>query len=193
MPKANDVPVNVIIVEKRIRRLASISRRYLSNPRFVFAIGLFGVCSLFGILRTDLLRPLAQHDHSTYHPSFNWMSSALDWNSEDTAPAKAIDPNFEVNDYFQNDGLLVRKDRDRNVPDSELKTILMWNDAYGSRTYDIGHGREPFYKYKCPETRCYATSNRTYLKSVADFDALIIHQRGIDWKDMPKERKPHQR
>jgi hypothetical protein len=29
----------------------------------------------------------------------------------------------------------------------------MWNDAYGVRTYDIGFGREPFYKYKCPDTR----------------------------------------
>ena len=54
---------------------------------------------------------------------------------------------YEVNNYGPNDNLLVRRDRDRDVPESELKTILMWNDAYGVRTYDIGHGREPFYKY----------------------------------------------
>ena len=57
---------------------------------------------------------------------------------------------YEVNNYGPNDNLLVRRDRDRDVPESELKTILMWNDAYGVRTYDIGHGREPFYRYKCP-------------------------------------------
>ena len=54
---------------------------------------------------------------------------------------------YEVNNYGPNDNLLVRRDRDRDVPESELKTILMWNDAYGVRTYDIGHGREPFYRY----------------------------------------------
>ena len=53
---------------------------------------------------------------------------------------------YEVNNYGPNDNLLVRRDRDRDVPESELKTILMWNDAYGVRTYDIGHGREPFYR-----------------------------------------------
>ena len=54
---------------------------------------------------------------------------------------------YEVNNYGPNDNVLVRKDRDRDVPESGMKTILMWNDAYGSRTYDIGHGREPFYRY----------------------------------------------
>ena len=54
---------------------------------------------------------------------------------------------YEVNNYGPNDNLLVRRDRARDVPESELKTILMWNDAYGVRTYDIGHGREPFYRY----------------------------------------------
>ena len=100
---------------------------------------------------------------------------------------------YEVNNYGPNDNLLVRRDRDRDVPESELKTILMWNDAYGVRTYDIGHGREPFYRYKCPETRCVATANRSFLPRVEDFDAILIHQRGIDWKDMPAKRSPRQR
>ena len=51
----------------------------------------------------------------------------------------------------------------------------------------------PFYKYKCPETRCYVTANRSYFDDVSKFDALIIHQRGIKWNDMPKKRSPHQR
>jgi hypothetical protein len=48
---------------------------------------------------------------------------------------------------------LVNKTRYLDVKEEKLKTILMWNDAYGVRTYDIGFGREQFYKYKCPDTR----------------------------------------
>jgi hypothetical protein len=43
-------------------------------------------------------------------------------------------------------------------------------------------------RYKCPETRCVATANRSYLPNVEDYDAIIIHQRGIDWDDMPEKR-----
>lgn len=99
----------------------------------------------------------------------------------------------EVNNWGENEGLILKKNRQREVPQSELKTILMWNDAYGVREYDIGHGREPFYEFKCPETRCYATANRSYFADVTKFDALLIHQRGIQWNDMPKKRAPHQR
>jgi len=69
----------------------------------------------------------------------------------------------------------------------------MWNLAYGTKEYDIGFGQEPFYKYKCPETRCYSTSNRSYLNNVEDFDAILFHQRSFDFNDLPKKRKPHQR
>jgi hypothetical protein len=51
---------------------------------------------------------------------------------------------YEINNYGTNDNLLLRKNRQKG--DRDLKTILMWNDAYGVRTYDIGWGREPFYK-----------------------------------------------
>ena len=69
---------------------------------------------------------------------------------------------YEVNNYGPNDNLLVRRDRDRDVPESELKTILMWNDAYGVRTYDIGHGREPFYRYVIqPESNTYVRVHAT--------------------------------
>lgn len=99
----------------------------------------------------------------------------------------------EVNNYGTRHNLLVQSDRFENVPENELKTILFWNDAYGVREYDIGFGREPFFRYKCPDTRCYATANRSHLKSVDLFDAVVIHQRGIDWKDMPEKRSPKQR
>ena len=98
---------------------------------------------------------------------------------------------YEINNLGPNRNVVIRKDRDKEA--TELKTILMWNDAYGVREYDIGHGREPFYKYKCPETRCFATANRSYFDDIGKFDALLIHQRGIDWNDMPQKRDQHQR
>ena len=101
--------------------------------------------------------------------------------------------NYVINDYGPNDKLIMKRDRYNDTPVSELKTILFWNDAYGNRDYDIGHGREPFYRFKCPETRCIATADRKFLPSVDQFDAVLIHQRGIDWKDMPVKRSPKQR
>ena len=42
--------------------------------------------------------------------------------------------------------------------------------------------------------RCYTTADRSALKSIGDFDAIIINQRTIKWSDMPKqsERRPTQ-
>lgn len=107
--------------------------------------------------------------------------------------SKSTTGDFEINNFGTNVNLLVNKTRYRTVPKTELKNILFWNDAYGVRTYDVGFGREHFYENLCPDTRCYTTSNRSYLKSVEDFDAVVIHQRGIDWSDMPKKRSSKQR
>lgn len=112
----------------------------------------------------------------------------LDQNHQET-----VDSNYEVNNFGTNVNLLVNKTRHRQVPKSELKKILFWNDAYGVRTYDVGFGQQHFYENLCPDTRCLTTSNRSYLNSVEDFDAIVIHQRGIDWADMPKKRRPQQR
>ena len=95
---------------------------------------------------------------------------------------------YDINNYGSNVDLKVPKNRHKDTKDSDLKYILFWNDAYGSRVYDVGFGREHFYNNKCPETRCYTTSNRSLLKSVEDFDAVVIHQRGIEFNDMPKKR-----
>ena len=100
---------------------------------------------------------------------------------------------FEINNFGPNFNVLVNKTRYRNVPKKQLKSILFWNDAYGVRTYDVGFGREHFYSNLCPDTRCFTTSNRSALSSIKDFDAIVIHQRGIDWSDMPMSRSPHQR
>ena len=67
-----------------------------------------------------------------------------------------VDPSqdgFEVNNWGPNVNLILNKTRYIDVKEDKLKKILMWNDAYGVRTYDIGLGREPFYKYMFPDTR----------------------------------------
>ncbi len=77
-------------------------------------------------------------------------------------PANSLFPNnesfalpneYEINNYGNKRNILVRKDRYLNVSQSDLKTILLWNNAYGSKEYFFGHTREPFYENRCPETR----------------------------------------
>merc|ERR1712223_1771360 len=120
--------------------------------------------------------------------STNYQSD-LDNFSSAAASANEVDPDFDINDYGPDSNLMVNKTIYINVPKSKLKNILFLNDAYGVRTYDVGFGNEHFYSNMCPDTRCYTTANRSYLPSVGDFDAIVIHQRGIDWNDMPKKSK----
>ena len=41
-----------------------------------------------------------------------------------------------------------------------LKTILYWDTFFGDKDFEFGHGQQPFLDAKCPETRCFASSNR---------------------------------
>ena len=61
--------------------------------------------------------------------------------------------NFDISNYGNNLNLVLNKTRYRYVPQNNLKKILFWNDNYGSKTYSIGIGNDPFYTYKCPDTR----------------------------------------
>ena len=61
--------------------------------------------------------------------------------------------NFDISNYGNNLNLVLNKTRYRDVPQNNLKKILFWNDAYGSKIYSIGIGNDPFYTYKCPDTR----------------------------------------
>ena len=68
-----------------------------------------------------------------------------------------------------------------------LKTILLWNledldSAYGFLKHDVEEGHTNL----CPDTNCFITSNRSYLESVDEFDAIIIHQRGSAFNGMGK-------
>eukprot|EP00096_Caligus_rogercresseyi_P009651 TRINITY_DN3306_c0_g1_i1.p2 TRINITY_DN3306_c0_g1~~TRINITY_DN3306_c0_g1_i1.p2 ORF type:complete len:397 (-),score=104.04 TRINITY_DN3306_c0_g1_i1:859-2049(-) len=98
----------------------------------------------------------------------------------------------ELNNYGPHRHLAVSRDRQKGTEEKDLKVILAWNEAYGGKVYDIGSGREAFYKYKCPETRCMLTDDRG-LRDVEDFDAILFHQRSFKWEDIPTKRSPHQR
>lgn len=68
--------------------------------------------------------------------------------------------------------------------DTETKYILIWNEAYGSKTYFWGMGSERF-RNECPESRCYVTSDRSMLGLDSDFDAIMFHQRSLMLGDIP--------
>ena len=115
---------------------------------------------------------------------------------------------YELNNFGANINLPVLKNRQKDAKNSELKYILIWNKAYGKKLFGFKHGREvirvlilvniqtssalklltfqAFYEYLCPETRCVTTDNRNYFNgNLTKFDAIMIHQRGIQWHDMP--------
>jgi hypothetical protein len=65
-----------------------------------------------------------------------------------------------LSNFGSNINLSLHAGRQREAPDSDLKYILHWNEAYGDKKYAFGFGREPFYENLCPETRCVTTEDR---------------------------------
>ena len=97
-----------------------------------------------------------------------------------------------------NDNIVVNDDRNRTIDtikDVRMKYILTWCDAWGSKMYGFDFGPEKFVEAGCSVSKCFVTSNRSLLISVADFDAIMFHQRSFSWKDAPnpEERRPSQR
>ncbi|XP_059087672.1 alpha-(1,3)-fucosyltransferase C-like [Tigriopus californicus] len=75
---------------------------------------------------------------------------------------------------------------------TRLKTILYWNEFYGRYdTYDFGYGRQAFLDNQCRVSTCFATQDRSLLP-IDQFDAIIIHIRGLP-NDIPAQRSPQQR
>ena len=99
-----------------------------------------------------------------------------------------VDENTTLNNFGDNINLKVDRNRQKNATESDLKYILFWNEAYGTKEYDIGFGRQPFYDNLCPETRCVTTEDRN-LKPVEEFDAVFFHQRSLDFSDIPDKKK----
>jgi hypothetical protein len=67
---------------------------------------------------------------------------------------------FEENNFGNNLNVLLKVNRQQNALESEMRYILHWNEAYGDKQFVFGLGREPFYQYRCPETRCVTTEDR---------------------------------
>ena len=75
----------------------------------------------------------------------------------------------------------------------KLKTILYWNEAYGSTEYGFCCGQNPYFEFECPVKNCYVTNNRSFLPSVDQFDAILFHQRSLNKDDLPVKRSGHQK
>merc|ERR1711970_702053 len=75
------------------------------------------------------------------------------------------------------------------------KYILTWCEAYGGKNYGWRLGSDRFIEAGCAQPNCYLTSNRSLLDSVAQFDAIMFHQRSFSWRDAPnpEERRAGQR
>lgn len=78
----------------------------------------------------------------------------------------------------------------------KTKTILMWNRGYNGNELGLGFGGPELFKdtLQCPEYNCLTTSNRSLLKSVDQFDAIVFHM--LDFKrdkTLPKSRNRRQR
>jgi hypothetical protein len=99
-----------------------------------------------------------------------------------------------------------------DLKERPMKTILFWNEAYGSKDYGnikiiviemimfilniaigIGFGQQGFQKLNCPITDCYTTDNRFMLNEMAEFDAIVFHLRTFNIEDLPSTRGKNQR
>ena len=91
---------------------------------------------------------------------------------------------------FSRKVLTSRPDNDVN----NTKYILTWCEAYGNKKYFWEFGSDKFLEAGCPEARCHLTEDRDMLASVADFDAILFHQRSISLRtDRPQSRRAEQR
>ena len=138
--------------------------------------------------RSQLLSPEGpdtEDELSKYRNRWNYPLNSVKWTNE---TLDVDDKNIQLNNFGDHINLRVDKTRQKNANESELKYILFWNEAYGSKEYDLGFGRQPFYDNLCPETRCFATDDRN-LKLAEDFDAIFFHQRSLDFKDIPDQTK----
>ena len=147
----------------------------------------FGKVTYFGI---SVLMIFTIYNYSKFIQNFEsyesyekiWIPMTFqNWNKNEIF----LDENFKINNNGPNVNLLVNKSRYINIPENELKKILFFTtrdmeEAFGFQKYDFGEGHQIFKTNLCPDPGCIATANQTYLKSVEDFDAVIIHQRAYN-------------
>lgn len=77
--------------------------------------------------------------------------------------------------------------------ESKLKTILVWNNGYGSMTEGVTpDDTRELERVGCPQPNCVLVNDRTRLP-IKQYDAIIFHFRSTTLNDLPKERSPSQR
>ena len=59
------------------------------------------------------------------------------------------------------------------------KKILFYTPRYGLPDWNMGSGNEPFHSQVCRVENCYLTTNKSLLKDLSEFDALLFHMSGI--------------
>ncbi|KAF2360628.1 Glycosyl transferase family 10, partial [Trinorchestia longiramus] len=77
---------------------------------------------------------------------------------------------------------------------SKLKTILVWNNGYGSNSEGLPDGDEhELERVRCPQPNCVVMSREK--KKLPDhlYDAIIFHFRATTLDDLPKSRADNQR
>ena len=101
------------------------------------------------------------------------------------APLKASDERSDISDivtHFSNSSSVPTCSTLRE----ERKSILYWNDFYGSHNFGFCCGRSPYLKHDCKCSNCYTSKDRT--ANVSSFDVIVFHGREIKKTDVPKTR-----
>ncbi|XP_011308179.1 alpha-(1,3)-fucosyltransferase C-like [Fopius arisanus] len=73
-----------------------------------------------------------------------------------------------------------------------VKTILYWNTMYAEKHRHFMFGTGDVFR-DCPVSHCYGTPNRSLMKSLQDYDAILFHGIEMNIKDLPTARSDFQR
>ncbi|XP_057303502.1 alpha-(1,3)-fucosyltransferase C-like [Hydractinia symbiolongicarpus] len=117
-------------------------------------------------------------------------------------------PHYNVDDYgvpieeyvlsVDNMKSLSKEDRLKKFKERNIKTVLYYHAAYGSKTYGFNfdetskQGQLPYIMKGCRRRDCFCTDQRDFIP-IEEFDAIVFYSRGIQKSDIPAVRKPHQR
>ena len=164
---------------------------YQNAPFVLLTVCLFLVYIIYTADDTTPGSSNAQHDK---------LNSAQEHNSDIRKPNGANNGAFQNSRHLKQSHLQQPGQQQQQQPrpsplvvgknKTRLKTILYWNEFYGRYdTYDFGYGHEAFVEKRCKFSNCFATKDRNLLPSIDQFDAIIIHIRGLP-NDWPERRSP---
>lgn len=102
---------------------------------------------------------------------------------QDSEAEESLREPYQIMESYRKDSYPVSEDR-------PAKRLLFWNEAYGTKNFDIGLGKDVFRKAGCPVWQCESSDNRSNPDS---YDAIVFHQRSWVISDLPKKRLPSQR